>query len=247
MSGSPDTEAADLASAAVGLLGDEVVAVYLHGSAATGDFVDGLSDLDVLIVVDSEVGDPVLDHLVDEAGMIGRGSRLNIDLRLVNRDVARRVDRLPQLEAGISVRPVRTPDAFVEQRREVEVDLLNEFSLCRHRSTALVGPVADTVIGDVPPAWIVEVGVEQLERWQQLPFEPRYADLMTFTACRVWRHAVEGEHSSKVEAARWTLRRRPDLDAAGIACDRRAGDRAAELDEAKVRRLVAAVLDECNP
>jgi hypothetical protein len=71
--------------------------------------------------------------------------------------------------------------------------------------------------------------------------EPRYADLMVFTACRVWHHAVESVHSSKLDAARWALARDSGLDGVEAALSRRAGG-SVPLSEAHVRRVLDRVL-----
>jgi hypothetical protein len=87
---------------------------------------------------------------------------------------------------------------------------------------------------------VLAVGVAQLADWQRLPFEPVYAELMVFTACRIWRFAIEGTHSSKTEAAEWVRGRRPDLVAAGSALRGRRGGTSPTEDA--VRELLAAAL-----
>jgi predicted nucleotidyltransferase len=223
-------------------VGADLVAAYLHGSVVGDDFVPGLSDLDVLVVVERQLSDPTVASLVEAAGAVGRSAGLNVDLRLVTQEAAGNADRHPLLEAGISVRRGREPDAFVETRRAVEVDLLSEFSLCRDHSVPVVGRDAADVLFDVPPDWVVEVGVDQIQRWLALPFESKHADLMVFTSCRIWRFATDGVHASKSAAARWVRNRRPDLEAPRISLDRRNRGSDAELGEQAVRALLAAVL-----
>jgi predicted nucleotidyltransferase len=227
-------------------VGPDLLAAYLHGSAAGDDFVPGRSDLDVLVVVEQELSDPTVAGLVDVAGVVGRSAGLNVDFRLVTRESARNADRHPLLEAGISVRLGREPDAFVETRRALEVDLLNEFSLCRDHSELIVGHDAAEVLFDVPSDWVVEVGLRQIQRWQELPFESKYADLMVLTSCRIWQFATDGVHTSKSAAARWVRNRRPDLEAPQISLDRRIRRSDAEPGEQAVRALLTAVLADLS-
>jgi predicted nucleotidyltransferase len=227
-------------------VGADLVSAYLHGSAAGDDFVSGLSDLDVLVVVERQLSDPTVTGLVEAAGAVGRSAGLNVDFRLVTQDAARNADRHPLLEAGLSVRLGEEPDAFVETRRAVEVDLLNEFSLCRDHSILIVGQDAAEVLFDVPSDWVVEVGLDQIQRWQELPFESEYADLMVFTSCRIWQFAADGVHASKSAAARWARNRRPDLEAPQISLDRRNRGSDAEPGEQAVRALLTAVLADLS-
>lgn len=227
-------------------VGADLVAAYLHGSAAGDDFVPGLSDLDVLVVVERQLSDATVTSLIEATGAVGRSAGLNVDFRLVTQEAVRNAERHPLLEAGISVRLGREPDAFVETRRDVEVDLLNEFSLCRDHSMPIVGHDAADVLFDVPSDWVVEVGLDQIQRWQELPFESRYADLMVFTSCRIWQFATDGMHTSKSAAARWVRNRRPDLGAPQISLDRRNCGSDSEPGEQAVQELLTAVLADLS-
>jgi predicted nucleotidyltransferase len=235
-----------LVDAVSGQVGADLLAAYLHGSAAGDDFVPGRSDLDVLVVVEQQLPDPTVVGLVEAAGLVGRSAGLNVDFRLVTQESARNADRHPLLEAGISVRLGREPEAFVETRRAVEVDLLNEFSLCRDHSMPIVGHDAAEVLFDVPSDWTVEVGLDQIQRWRALPFGAKYADLMVFTSCRIWQFATDGVHASKSAAARWVRNRRPDLEAPQISLDRRIRGSDAEPGEPAVRALLRAVLADLS-
>ena len=224
--------------------GSRVIAAYLHGSLVGDDFVAGLSDLDVLVVVDPSVPEDAVGPLVDAAAAAGRAAGTNVDLNLVTREAAVRVNRNPLLELGISVRRDRTPESFVGTRRDIEPDLLNEFSICRQESEAIIGPAAAELLFDVPPLWVTAVGIGQMERWQGLHFEPRYADLMVLTACRIWRFATDGVHVSKTAAALWAHQRRPDLDVLQVALARRGGAQRDPPGEQAVREFLDVVLAE---
>lgn len=236
--------AVQLVSRTTQLAGSRVVAAYLHGSLVSDDFVSGLSDLDVLVVVDQPVPEDAVGPLVDAAAAAGRAAGTDVDLRLVARDVVERADRNPILELGISVRRGRTPEAFVETRRGIELDLLIELSICRQKSEAIIGPDAAEVLFNVPPQWVTEVGVGCIEQWQERPFESKYSDLMVFTACRIWRFATDGVHVSKTAAALWAQQRRPDLEVLQVSLDRRGGVHRDPPVERVVRELLGVVLAE---
>ena len=67
---------------------------------------------------------------------------------------------------------------------------------------ALIGPEPATLIGEVPHECLLAVGAAQLRDWWALPFEPRYADLMDFTAWRIWRLATDLAPSPTAPLAR---------------------------------------------
>jgi hypothetical protein len=127
-----------------------------------------------------------------------------------------------------------------------EPDLLVEFSVARDHGLSLVGPGAAAVIGAVPSAWILNYSDLVLERWEELVDDGEHGELMVFTACRIWRYAEEGVHSSKIAAAHWALRRDSSLGAVQQALLRRRGDRAARIDPRDLSRLLQRVRSLCT-
>jgi len=233
-----------LAECATSVLGTAVVGVILHGSATTDDFVPRQSDIDVLVIADGPIEDSSAAALLERVAGAAREATMNVDFRVVTRASAAAPERSPELELGIAARLGRHPEARVETRRLPERDLLVEYSVCRQHGVALVGPDPVKLIGEVPTEWLLGVGAAQLHDWQALDFEPRYGDLMVFTACRIWLLATEGRHSSKTAAARWALTRNPDLDVVRAAVERRTQHSDVELREEQVRLFLAAVLEQ---
>lgn len=244
MEGDPCRVGGRLAECATSVLGEAVVGVILHGSATADDFVPRRSDIDVLVIAEGPIEDSAAADLLACVAAVGREATTNVDFRVVTRASAAARERSPELELEIAVRIGRDPGARIETRRAQERDLLVEFSVCRRHGVALVGPDPAELIGEVPTEWLLEVGAAQLADWQALDFEPRYGDLMVFTACRIWRLAAERRHCSKTAAARWVLMRRPDLDVVRAALERRPQDSDVVLREEQVRALLATVLEQ---
>ena len=88
---------------------------------------------------------------------------------------------------------------------------------------------------------MLDVGDSYLQRWQEIEYEDQHAELMVFTACRLWYRAVEGGHCSKSAAARWVIARARDLVAATRALERRTTDAQPSISEADVMMLLATV------
>lgn len=219
-------------------LGPHVQGVFLHGSLVLGDFVEGRSDLDLLVVVDGELDEPER-HIVLRCVrrcLCGRVQRA--DLRVVRREVAADPSFPPELELDVETRG-REIKAVGGPRPER--DLAVEFWVVRHHGRVLLGPDPAELISEVPASWVDAAGDAQLADWERRPFDPRHAELMVFVACRIWRFAVERVHCGKTAAAEWALEQDPMLRVVGAALRRRRERMETEIDEDGVRALLARV------
>jgi hypothetical protein len=166
--------------------------VILHGSLATGEFRPGESDVDLLVLSDLPPG-KTLVAAVREAWA---GDPTPVDLDVVTYETARHPTPEPRLELYLRCDPARG-ERIVDDRPPR--DLVVVFSLCNQLGVPDVGPV--------PPEWVDAVGRAQIEDWKRLPFQPEYAQLMAYTACRAWRFREERIHCGKLDAARWAEER----------------------------------------
>ena len=209
------------------LLGDDLVALYVHGSLVTGGFVEGKSDLDLLGIVGHALDGEQADRLLGkfESNLVTMA--YDADFRLVTTAVASAPSApgwTPTLAYEVQVRPTGGEPLRAIRRPAIEPDLVVELSQVRTWGWALVGPEPSELIGAVTDEQVVAVGDGHLARWLAIPFDPRVDELMVFTACRVWRFAETGEHVSKADAASWVLAQRPDLEVVAQALARRRGD-----------------------
>jgi len=212
--------------------------VILHGSLTLGDYVPGRSDIDLLLVVEDSPTDAqsvILEAAFADEAQSAPG---RVDFRMVTRDVAAAPTPAPPLELAIA----RSADGelAVERHLAHERDLVVEFSMCRAHGRSLAGAPPAEVLAEVPDEWLLDVGDDQLASWQALEYSPRHAELMVFTACRVWLFAKERRHSSKTAAGEWALRCDPTLHVVRDALHRRHANRSTALEEAPVRELLAA-------
>lgn len=216
-------------------LGDALAAVILHGSLVLGDFVPGRSDVDLLVVAEDALTDDQRAALV--AAMPDSAAR--VDLRVVTRTVASSPTPTPPLDTYVTLKAGRAP--LLEAEHPGERDLVVEFAACRELGRSLRGAKPSAVLGAVPDEWVRDVGEAQLADWQRLEFSPPHAELMVFTACRVWRFADERRHCSKKAAAEWALAQEPSLDVVRAALRRRYDDPSFPIEEPSVRELLARV------
>jgi predicted nucleotidyltransferase len=226
-----------LAAAAFEVLADaQPVAAILHGSLATGDFVPGHSDIDLLAVVERSLSRDESDALIEAARHATREGQF-LDLRVVTRAVAESPVPSPLMELYFG-HHLHEPDE-VERGVRGEPDLAVEFLVARSQGRSLLGPDPDDVIGSVSPSWVLDYGLRLLERWEGLTDDAPHAELMVLIACRCWHFADTLRLASKDAAASWALDRDPTLTAIETALQLRHGRTRASIPAEQVAAVLA--------
>ncbi|MBE1492461.1 nucleotidyltransferase domain-containing protein [Plantactinospora soyae] len=255
-----------LAGSCVAIIGAPVRSVILHGSLATGDFIPGRSDIDLLVIVDGTLPDEHVAALEDLVRRADPGGASGIDLHVVTEDVAGTPARVPPMELHVGRYDSLSIGVEVESRVAAAPDLPAELSMARADGRALVGVAPTDAIAPVPAEWIRERGRHWLTTWQSPTHDAAGAEdaekvedaekaedaedavdaedamHMVLTACRIWRYAVEGVHSAKVSAAGWALHRDPSLTAVRQAVHRYTTDPTAPIGAAGIARVLDTVL-----
>ena len=232
--------AEDLARACEAAVRVPVRSVLLHGSLATGDFVPGVSDVDLLAVVDETLSPPEVDALVAVVSDADPAPAAGIDLHVLTAAAAATPSPAPARELLVS----RHPGAAIEVETAVagDADLPAELSMARAGGRALIGAAPSAVLGAVDPAWLHERGVFWLRRWLTLTDDVRQEGFMVSTACRMWHFRVEGTHASKTAAMTWALERDDSLVAVRAAREHRRTGSGVRLAERDVRAVLDAAL-----
>jgi predicted nucleotidyltransferase len=231
----------ELSAVCRSILAEALVAVVLHGSLATGDFVASRSDVDLLVITEDHLTNLQRTGLANAVAAVAERRDVWTDVRVVTREAARRPAREPSMELYVGRHRDVPGGIEIEHGPSVEADLLFEFSICLEHGRSQTGPTPRELIGQVPLEWMLDVGDGYLERWQEIEYEEEHAELMTFTACRLWRLHDEGRHASKSDAAEWVLSRHPRLVAPKVALERRARSSNQPLEHADVMSLLATV------
>ena len=205
-------------------LPDRLAAVLLVGSAATGDFREETSDLDVLVAVDRPLGDqvPLVADWLDRELPPPPARKLELV-----------VYTLRNLEEPSPWRPFElnyNSDTPVPD--ESSHWFLLDLAAARERSRPLLGPPGDELVGPIPRHVLIEAVERSLDWYSR--FEPATANAV-LGACRAWLFAAEGRWASKGEAAGWASARSAHPET--IAAADRA--RTAEVDPEAVAAVVA--------
>ena len=179
------------------LLGERLVGVYLGGSLVMGDFIEGSSDYDLLVVVSGDLSSADLsrlaalhDHLVDE---------LPDAIRLEGDYVPRE-----------ALRPVGTsrPVPFFRQGRlqpEPESMLsADNIANMRQDGISVVGPAPASVLPEVSAEQIREAVRQMLREISECPTEQKAASEIR-DLVRSCRALETGAPATKSDGLRWGL------------------------------------------
>ncbi|MFZ2886734.1 MAG: aminoglycoside adenylyltransferase domain-containing protein [Minisyncoccia bacterium] len=228
------------------ILGDRLVGLYLEGSLAQDDF-QARSDIDIVGVCSEPLSDEIKNKLVQSV----RHSSLpvpadGLELCIVTADTVKHPSPVPQYELLFAT-GLRWEDKSVLSGTMSE--LLIYFSICRDKGKALYGPNPAEVFSPVPPAWILDPTIEQIQ-WHQTKIldgvdDPR-GEQAVLNACRAWYFAEEKVMRSKSEGAKWVLAKEPDNKLVQDALALRTGERTEPLDGKEIEAFLSRILKACQ-
>ncbi len=231
-----------LADSCADILRSSLVSAILHGSLTMDDFQRGKSDLDLFLVVERGLADKQIDALIAAVREADMGPAGGVDLLVVTRESAAAPADHPSRELLVGRYPGPSNELEVEHRDDRVPDVWPEMSEARANGYALLGAAPREVLGEVPVGCVRANGLAWLRTWLELTDDDANAPHMVLTACRMWRFAVEGEHSSKSAAARWALERDPSLIAIEEALSVRTTASTAHITPDEVERVLVRVL-----
>jgi streptomycin 3"-adenylyltransferase len=192
-----------------------VIGVYVHGSAVLGDWDERGSDVDVLVVAESDGGQTVVDAIATLPVSPGTG----LELSVVTPDAAAN----PAAPWPFAVHVTTAPDDSKLVWGEADAgdpDLILHYLVTRAAGWAATGPPPAAVIGAVPDE-IVRAQLAAELQWAVAHASATYAVL---NACRARRYVDDGVVSSKTAAGEWAVERgiEPVLVEAALDARRRA-------------------------
>jgi Domain of unknown function (DUF4111) len=184
-------------------LGEALTGVYLMGSAATGGYVPGVSDLDVWALMRAPVPDEAklaLTGCVDQAALPCPARGLEL--------VVARFPSGPEpvVELNLNDGPRMARHVAIDASDEPRHWFVLDAAIGRQDGRALWGPPPAEAFPPIPRSLQLAAIGESLDWYAAHEPDNRKAAL---TAARGWRYLVEGRWSSKEEAARWAAERRP--------------------------------------
>ena len=205
-----DTEklTADFVERSKEILRDNLAGVYLHGSAVMGCFNPEKSDIDLIIVVERPLSDPVKRAYMDMVvGCNARGPAKGIEMSVVLRAVCKPFVYPTPFELHFSAGYLewyqKDPGEYIREMNGTDKDLAAHFTIINKRGKCLYGAPIDEVFAEVPSGdymdslWYdVEGAAEEITEY------PMY---LTLNLARVLAYREEGLVLSKKEGGEWAL------------------------------------------
>ena len=194
------------------ILGENLVGVYLHGSAVMGCFNPQKSDIDLIIVVEHPLTDAekrkFLDMVVDYNA---RGPAKGIEMSIVLRAVCKPFVYPTPYELHFSAGHLKwyqdDPEDYIRRMNGTDKDLAAHFTILIKRGSCLSGAPIEAVFAEVPSGdyrdsiWFdVDGAAEEITEY------PMY---LTLNLARVLAYQEAGLVLSKKEGGEWALEHLP--------------------------------------
>ena len=234
------------------ILRDDLVGVYLHGSAVMGCFNPEKSDVDLIVVVNRPMPDPVkrafLEMVVD---LNAQGPAKGIEMSVVLREVCEPfVYPTPyelHFSAGHLAAYSEDPEGYIRRMQGDDKDLAAHFTIIRARGRCLYGAPIEDVFDQVPRRDYLDALWYDVENAsEEIVSYPMYLSL---NLARVLAYGSEGLILSKKEGGAWALDRLPPEYRPLIRDALREYTEGATVvyDEALARRYAAYVVRKIRP
>ena len=195
------------------ILGDALVGVYAHGSMAFGCFEPETSDMDFLVVVETEPTDAQKIRLLEtlqqlEAFAPVKGFEMSVVLAA---DCAAPVHPIPFcLHYSNAHRSACQQDmaAYIARMKGTDPDLAAHFTVTRAVGKAVWGKPVAEIFGEVPRhAYLDSIRADMADALADVQTNPVYVIL---NLCRVLAAIREGAVLSKAQGGAWGLANLPE-------------------------------------
>lgn len=234
------------------ILKDNLAGIYLHGSLVMGCFNPLKSDIDLIIVVDRPLPDPVkrafMDMVVDcNALAPGKG----IEMSVVLREVCRPFVYPTPFELHFSQSCLKwyteDPEGYIRKMNGTDKDLAAHFTIISKRGRCLCGaPVQDVFAGVPDRDYMNALWYDVEGAAGEIAENTMY---LTLNLARVLAYKEEGLVLSKKEGGDWAISHLPPeyhplissalreySESADVAYDKALAKRYAEYAIARIRQ-----------
>lgn len=195
------------------ILGENLVGVYLHGSAVMGCFHEKKSDIDLLVVVAEGIPDHIKRRYMDMVVDLNRNAPAKgIELSILREQVCKPFVYPTPFEIHFSVAHLNwylsAPDDYIRRMKGNDKDLAAHVTVLYHRGRTLYGKAFRDVFSSVSRADYFDsiwCDVENAE--EDIISDPMYVIL---NLCRVLAYRTDNLILSKQEGGQWGMENVPD-------------------------------------
>lgn len=195
------------------ILQDNLVGIYLHGSAVMGCYNPDKSDLDFLVVVKESMMDDVKRTYMDMVvGLNAQTPGKGIEMSIVKREVCDPFIYPTPFELHFSQMHIKwyseNPDDYIRKMNGTDKDLAAHFKVIKARGKCLFGLSIDEVFGEVPEQYYMDSLWNDIEEaTEEITDNTMY---LTLNLARVYAWVKEKKVLSKKEGGEWGLENLPD-------------------------------------
>ena len=223
------------------ILGRRLVAAYVINSGARDDYLPGRSDLDVAVVVESDLEPPLKERLADafrHASLPCPAPRL--ELVVYRRAVAASPGSRPAFELNLNTGPAIDDHLATDPADEPPYWFVLDLGAAANGAVALFGPSGSEVFGRARDE-DTRGALRAARVWHAR--HDTVAPNRVLNDCRAWRWVATDDWSSKTEAAAWAIVEGADADLVNHALDLRRGVRSDPLAQEGVESLARRVTE----
>ena len=189
------------------ILGDNLVGIYLHGSIAQKAFRWNASDVDFLIVVQSEPSDDAKRQLLDMTLRLSeiaplKGLEWSVVTLADCLHVSHPVPFCLHYSIAHTKRYLTSPEEYIQHMKGRDGDLAAYFAVVRQCGIVLYGKPIDDVFGTVPKESIMDSFRENVIDNDNTP-----NSILNF--CRYEAYRQNGVMLSKINGGLWALKHLP--------------------------------------
>ena len=191
------------------ILKENLVGVYLHGSAAMGCFHEKKSDVDLLIVVkEALTGKEKRRYMDMVVHLNGQAPPKGIEMSIVREEVCRPFVYPTPFELHFSITHLNwyqtDPEGYVENMKGTDKDLAAHVTILRNRGKTLYGKEISAVFGEVPrEVYLDSIWYDVQHGEEDILENPMYVIL---NLCRVLAYRKDHLILSKQEGGAWGLK-----------------------------------------
>ena len=190
------------------ILKDNLVGIYLHGSAVMGCYNPAKSDIDLIIVVKDSIEDSVKRVFMDMVVELNeKGPAKGIEMSIVKQNACKPFVYPTPFELHFSVAHLdwygKNLDDYVSKMKGEDKDLAAHFTIINHRGKCLYGASIKDIFADVPVQdYIDSIWNDIAEAEEEITDNPMYIIL---NLARVLAYIKDGLVLSKKEGGEWAL------------------------------------------
>lgn len=194
------------------ILKTNLVGIYLHGSAALGCFNPDKSDLDLIVVVESDISDEIKLEFMNMIVEYNREAPAKgIELSIVKRKFCKPFVYPTPFELHFSNMHLNwfkdSPKDYVEKMKGIDYDLAAHFTMIKKCGIVLYGEGIDEVFAEIEREFYIDSICRDIEEAKEdILDNPVYIIL---NLCRVLAYLKEDLILSKKSGGEWGMKVSP--------------------------------------